>query len=83
VLHRDRVSIDDNFFDLGGHSLMATQIVSRIREHFRVELAIRALFETPTISGLCEAVEAAQQSGSSDDSAIVPVARDAYRAGQP
>ncbi len=81
VLRRDRVSTEDNFFDLGGHSLMATQIVSRIREKFRVELAMRMLFEKPTISGLAQAIEAAQQEGSeSTEPAIVPVARDAYRA---
>ena len=82
VLHRERVSIDDNFFDLGGHSLMATQIVSRIREKLRVELAIRTLFETPTISGLAEAIAMAQQEGACEDSAILPVSREAYRAGQ-
>ncbi len=81
VLRRDRVSIEDNFFDLGGHSLMATQIVSRIREKFHVELAMRILFEKPTISGLAQAIEAAQQDGSeSAEPAIVPVAREAYRA---
>ena len=81
VLRRDRVSTEDNFFDLGGHSLMATQIVSRIREKFHVELAMRILFEKPTISGLAQAVEAAQQDGSeSAEPAIVPVARAAYRA---
>ncbi len=81
VLRRDRVSTEDNFFDLGGHSLMATQIVSRIREKFHVELAMRILFEKPTISGLAQAIEGAQQDGSeSAEPAIVPVAREAYRA---
>ncbi len=81
VLRRDRVSIEDNFFDLGGHSLMATQIVSRIREKFHVELAMRILFEKPTISGLAQAIATARQDGSeSAEPAIVPVAREAYRA---
>jgi amino acid adenylation domain-containing protein len=81
VLRRERVSAEDNFFDLGGHSLMATQIVSRIREKFRVELAMRILFEKPTILGLAQAIDAAQQEGGeSTEPAIVRVARDAYRA---
>jgi len=80
VLRRDRVSSEDNFFDLGGHSLMATQIVSRVREHFRVELAMRILFEKPTIHGLAEAIDVAQAGGTeSAESPIVPVAREAYR----
>jgi len=79
VLRRDRISTNDNFFDLGGHSLMATQVISRIREHFRVELAMRVLFEKPTIQAVSQAVEMAQPL--EDDSAILPVSRDAYRAG--
>ena len=82
VLRCDRVSTSDNFFDLGGHSLMATQVVSRIREHFRVELAMRVLFEKPTVQGVSQAVEAAQALGEESDSAILPVSRDAYRAGR-
>ncbi len=83
VLRRDRVSTDDNFFDLGGHSLLATQVVSRIREHFRIELPIRALFENPTIDRLAGAIANSNQPHQpANESPIVRVPREAYRAGR-
>jgi amino acid adenylation domain-containing protein len=52
VLGRDRIGVLDNFFDLGGHSLRAAKVVSRIRSVFRVDLSIKHLFENPTVAGL-------------------------------
>jgi amino acid adenylation domain-containing protein/FkbM family methyltransferase len=49
VLGISRIGISDNFFDLGGHSLSATQMVARVRDEFEVELPLRLIFEHPTI----------------------------------
>jgi len=57
VLRRDRVGVEDNFFDLGGHSLLATQIVSRVRGAFQINLSLKSIFAAPTIERLSAIVE--------------------------
>jgi acyl carrier protein len=58
VLVVDRIGIHDNFFDLGGHSLMVIQLMSRVRKSFQVELPLKDVFTSPTIKEIAEMVEA-------------------------
>jgi acyl carrier protein len=60
LLRRPHVALDDNFFDLGGDSLMALQLSARIRETTGVELGLQALLECQTLRALSERVELAQ-----------------------
>ncbi len=57
MLATSAVGLDDNFFDLGGDSLLATKMVAKIRTEFNVVLSIRTIFETPTVSGLARNIE--------------------------
>jgi amino acid adenylation domain-containing protein len=59
TLRVERVGLDDNFFDLGGHSLNATQLVSRVRARFGVDLQLADFFAAATVRGAAERIEAA------------------------
>jgi amino acid adenylation domain-containing protein len=61
VLGAERVGIHENFFRIGGHSLRAAQVVSRMRESFHVELPLRRMFEAPTIAQLADLIQQALQ----------------------
>lgn len=50
VLGISQVGVDDNFFELGGHSLLAVKLLSKLRDSFKTDLALRSLFDRPTIA---------------------------------
>jgi acyl carrier protein len=57
VLAQDAIGRKDDFFDLGGHSLLITQIMLRVRQSFDVDLTLRNFFDAPTIADLTELIE--------------------------
>ena len=68
LLGLERIGVDDNFFDLGGHSLLGMQVLSRIRKDLGVELPVRLFFTTKlTIGGLCREILMAQADAASID----------------
>lgn len=62
VLGLETVGIHDNFFDLGGHSLLITQLLTQIRDTFKVNLSLRSLFKEPTVANIAETIETARLS---------------------
>jgi len=79
VFRRDRIAVDDDFFEIGGHSLTATQVLSRVREQFRVSLDMRVVFDRPTIEGMAAAIEAAESGPENREPVLMAVSRERYR----
>jgi len=57
LLNLDRVGVNDNFFHLGGHSLLGTQVIARVSERFGVDLTLLKLFDHPTVAEMSAEIE--------------------------
>lgn len=57
LLHMDKVGVNDNFFLVGGNSLLGAQVIARVRDAFGIELSLLALFNHPTVSELATEIE--------------------------
>lgn len=78
VLGVASVGIEDNFFDMGGHSLLAMRLVSRIRTVLGFELSIRSLFEAPTIAALVGQLDGPHRQGDAL-ATLLPLRRGGHR----
>ena len=57
LLGYEQIGVNDNFFNLGGHSLIVAQILSRVRDSFQVELSFANIFANPTVAGLASVIQ--------------------------
>ncbi|BCL84581.1 non-ribosomal peptide synthetase [Ktedonobacteria bacterium brp13] len=72
VLDTERVGVLDNFFDLGGHSLKATQIMSRVRQASGIMIPLRHFFEDPTIAGQAKLLEHTREQQEDNNLTMAP-----------
>ncbi|MGY5190448.1 UNVERIFIED_CONTAM: hypothetical protein FO487_22095, partial [Bacillus amyloliquefaciens DSM 7 = ATCC 23350] len=61
VLGLDRVGVDESFFDLGGDSVLAMRLIAAINSSLDVDLGVRTLFDTPTVSQLAPQIDSASR----------------------
>jgi amino acid adenylation domain-containing protein len=76
VLKLKMVGVHDNFFDLGGHSLLGTQVISRLSKLFQAPLQLRWLFQFPTVAALSEKIQLVNSAATQDEApTLEPVPR--------
>ncbi|MFE3577368.1 amino acid adenylation domain-containing protein [Lysinibacillus sp. NPDC059133] len=63
VLSLEKISVDDDFFEIGGQSLLVAKLVYKISEYFNTDLPIRVIFKDPTISGMAKMIEKILENG--------------------
>jgi surfactin family lipopeptide synthetase C len=61
------IGTHDNFFDLGGHSLAATRVISRLIQTFRLDLPVKALFDAPTVAQMAAVITKNQVKRASEE----------------
>ncbi len=81
VLDTNEVSRGDDFFEAGGHSLLAARLVARINQTFRVDLSIGLVFEEPTLAALAAAIERAASTPAPEAPPIARADRSQFKAG--
>ena len=74
VLAIDSIGIHDNFFDLGGDSLAASRVISRVIQSFKLDLPVKALFDAPTVARMAEVVKQ-NETHRADDAALEQMLR--------
>jgi hypothetical protein len=80
LLGIEEIGVNDDLFELGGHSLLATQVLARVQTQLGAKLALRDIFDAPTIARLAERVDKAREASQSRDSMpLRPVSRAARR----
>jgi acyl carrier protein len=75
VLRTSPIGIIDNFFDLGGNSLLAIQVISRLRDQFQIGLSLTLLFEAPTIEALATGIDAGKWREQGAATAVPPLVK--------
>lgn len=77
ILQIEPIGVHDSFFALGGHSLLTTQLLVRLRETFQVNLPLQTLFESPTIAGLAASIEQSQRRVNKSSKVAIDLATEA------
>jgi amino acid adenylation domain-containing protein len=72
VLRVPSIPRNGNFFNLGGHSLLVTQVLARVREYLKVEVPIRSIFEAPTLQEFCRLIQEQLNHGQQSELTTIP-----------
>lgn len=71
ILKRDQIGLDDDFFVLGGHSLMAMDLIARCQQQLSRNIPLRTLFQTPTVSGMVTYLQQSADEPEADHRAVI------------
>jgi amino acid adenylation domain-containing protein/FkbH-like protein len=72
VLDLKSIGVTENFFDLGGNSLLAIQVISRLRESLKIELPLNCLFKAPTIESMAVALSRCSEKETAPALTVIP-----------